>query len=543
MRSGREQDAPLTISGRTRRYAAIRMIPTPRHLLRLLAAGIRLVSGIFLGLALGCTGNTTGGPDSVAGYTARLDRRVPEWMKAAGVPGVALAVVHEGDLVWSGAYGTADPEAGREMTVDAVFRVESISKSVTAWGVMKLVQDGLIDLEAPVERYVDRETIPALSQARIGRGRSDSGITIRRLLSHDAGLAVGTIDLEFPPPSKQSAKRDEEMPSLRQTLAREARLVRQPGTGFGYSNVGFDLLELVIEEVTGRDFAEYMAAEILAPLGMKDSGFGWNEERRERIPVGTDLRGRPVPTYIRPTRASGGLFATVGDIARFVRAEMIGPRRIHQSVLGGNAVRSLHAPRIAIPGLFGLVADAYGFGHFVEILPDGRRAIWHGGQGHGWMSHFHAVPGSGEGIVILTNSQRSWPLMAEILRDWGAWAGIGSVGMTRISTGVSALRILTLAIFGVALGQFVRLVLGLRRGSRRFAPLGERARLERAGMVGGGVAILAGLAWSARQPYLLVSSIFPGTARLAGLALLSLALVLVLSAMMSPAAKDGPIPR
>ncbi len=67
-----------------------------------------------------------------------------------------------------------------------------------------------------------------------------------------------------------------------------------------------------------------------------------------------------------------------------------------------------------IPGLFGFAADAYGFRHFIETLPDRRRAVWHGGQGHGWMTHFHAIPESGDGIVILTNSQRSWPFMSRV---------------------------------------------------------------------------------------------------------------------------------
>ncbi len=524
---------------------------------RTLLLSLVFLSGI-VGIAAAEAGRPrrTNDPDaSLSHFTNHLDRRVPEMMEEMGVPGAALALVRDGDLVWSGAYGYADPVARREMTIDTIFRVESISKSLTAWGVMKLVEGGRIDLDAPVERYLGSTAIPALqntgrssetgaSHARSGTRtgpepddsdtppQTGSGITIRRLLSHDAGLALGTIGLEIPPPARDSAARYGDRPSLRDTLSREVQRLRPPGTGFAYSNVGFDLLELVIEEVTGRDFAEYMESEILGPLGMRDSGFGWSEARRPLLAVGTDLRGRPVAAYVRPTRASGGLFAPVEDIARFVRAEMSRPRGARQSILSEAGVRVLHEPRVEIPGLFGLVADAYGFGHFVETLPDGRRAVWHGGQGHGWMSHFHAVPESGEGIVILTNSQRSWPLIAAILRDWSRWRGLGPVKMTRITSGVAASKVFTLVMGLVALGQLGRVILGWHRGRRRFMPRSGAPRLLRATTAALGFALLALLAWSASQPYLLVSSIFPATARCAGFALLCFALVLLLSAAM-----------
>src|SRR5690606_26332007 len=119
--------------------------------------------------------------------------------------------------------------------------------------------------------------------------------------------------------------------------------------------------------------------------------------------TGYDLRGAPVPPYVYPVRASGGLLATVDDVARFVAASMTTPGARTSPVLAIESVHQLHVPRVRIAGLYWFVADAYGAGHFTEELRDGRLAVWHGGQGHGWMSHFHAVPEAGDGIVILTN--------------------------------------------------------------------------------------------------------------------------------------------
>jgi CubicO group peptidase (beta-lactamase class C family) len=92
--------------------------------------------------------------DSLTSFTAYLDGHIPQMLKKYNIPGVSMAIVNQGELVWSGAYGYADLESQRPMTVDTICRVESISKSVTTWGVMRLVEQGLFDLDAPVQQYL-----------------------------------------------------------------------------------------------------------------------------------------------------------------------------------------------------------------------------------------------------------------------------------------------------------------------------------------------------------------------------------------------------
>jgi CubicO group peptidase (beta-lactamase class C family) len=96
----------------------------------------------------------------------------------------------------------------------------------------------------------------------------------------------------------------------------------EPGSAFAYSNLGYAILELLVEDVTGRPFDEYMRDQILLPLGMQDSGFTWDRGRHGTCPSGYDLRGRPVPPFLYPTRASGGLLSTLEDVGRFVAAGM-----------------------------------------------------------------------------------------------------------------------------------------------------------------------------------------------------------------------------
>lgn len=456
-------------------------------------------------------------PGSLGAFATHLSRRVPSLMRQYGVPGVCMALVRGGALVWSGAFGYADRERGRPMTVDAVFRVESISKSVTAWGVMKLVEQGLVGLDDPVQQYLGDWELP-------GSEYPWHEVTVRRLLSHTAGLALGTIGNEYAPQSRA--------PSLQEHLAHEARLVQAPGAGFLYSNPGFNLLELLIEGASGQDFAEYMADEVLNPLGMGEASFDWSERLRPLIPTAYDLQGKPVPFYVQPARAAGGLMADAEGIARFVGAAMTRHAFGGQAVLGQESLGTLHTPEAGVAGMYGVVADGYGFGHFVEELPDGRRAVWHGGQGHGWMTHFHAVPESGDGIVILTNSQRSWPLMAQVLSDWAAWSGLGSVKMGRITYAVTALRVLVGVVLLLALWQVYRLGRDLRGGVRRWAPFARESWVLRLLEAVVGTGAIAALVWAAAQPYLAVAFVFPVTANRAGFAFFLLAVSLVASALL-----------
>ena len=476
-----------------------------------------MLPGLLLTLS-GCAPQPSDNRASLDIFSRYLDTQVPVLLQRYDVPGASVALVREGRVVWSGAYGYADREQGRRMMVDALFRVESIAKPVTAWGIYRLVEQGRIELDSSVQRYLG-EWQPPVSIY------SWQGVTVRRLLSHNAGLPLGTIGpgMEYPP--------EGEIPSLRETLFREARLIREPGTGFSYSNTGFNLLQLLVEQVSGEDFSRYMSGQVLKPLRMHGAVFGWDEARRDRMPTGYDRHGTPVADYVYPVQGAGGLLATVEDIARFVSAEMTASSGVNGPVLSQDAVGKLHTPQVEIPGLFGIVADGYGLGHFIEELADGRRAVWHGGQGHGWMSHFHAVPQSGDGIVILTNSQRSWPFMAQLLSDWAEWSGIGPVKMGRILYGITALQLFIVTIVLISLGLAYRLARGLLTGRRRFAPLSRQQRgIRLTGFILGSVVIEA-LAWAAVQPYLMISSIFPATAGQAAWALVVVAMMVMVSVL------------
>lgn len=450
-------------------------------------------------------------------FTSYLDQRIPKLMQSYRIPGLNIALVKEGKTIWTQAYGYAQLETGRMMTTDTRLRVESISKPVTAWGIMKLVEQGKIGLDTPVLSYIKNWQFPESSFAK-------EKITVRQLLSHSAGLSLGNIFSRYAP--------TQEIPTLRESLSMETVLQQEPGISFSYSNTGFNLLELLIEEVTGRDFADYMEEEILMPIGMSHSSYIWSAEFNPEVPDGHDLTGKPVPVYVYPEKGSGGLFATVEDIALFLVAGMPGFSQ-HHPVLSAQSINALYTPTINGLGIYSLVFDAYGLGYYIESL-GGRQAVSHGGQGAGWMTHFHAVPETGDGIVILTNSQRSWPFIAGILIDWAQWSGLPSVGMGKIISGQHVLMVLVGLIWITILWWGWQLGKALVSGKRRFAPLAKESRSLR--LLQGSISfiLLSILWWCQNQDYLFMSSVFPVVAGWLGISTAIFALVLLLSALLVP---------
>lgn len=493
--------------------AKTRSVPAP--VLIRGAAGVFLVGLLAAFLGRAPAPSPSDPPESII---RRFESRIPRLMRRYDVPALGIALIRGGEVVWQEAFGTADRGSGRPLSQDSIFRAESISKSVTSWGVLSLAERGLIDLDAPARRYLGDFPLPDSPY-------DEEAVTVRRLLSGDAGMVLGPVgpSVEYEPGAPK--------PTLRDALAGTVRMNREPGAGFEYSNVGFNLLELVVENVSGRPFARYMAEEVLGPLGMGDSSYEWNAAIRERSASGHDLKGRRVGAYVYSEKGSGGLFTTVRDIAAFARAGMRVPGGEGAGVLSAESVQALYAESAEIRGLFGMAADAYGFGHFTERLSDGRRAVWHGGQGHGWMTHFHSVPESGDGIVVLTNTQRSWPVISVLLADWSRWCGFKPVKFSRIRYGVAGMWVLVgvLALATLYLGG--RLAAGIVRGRLRFAPLESAGLPGRILRAAAGSAGIAGISWAATRPYLMVTSLFPGPAEKAGGAVLALSGVLLVSAL------------
>lgn len=448
-------------------------------------------------------------------FTSHLDNRIPVIMNDYNIPGANILMVKSGKIVWNKAYGFANIDKKIKMSNENYFRVQSISKSVTAWGIMKLADQGKIELDTPIEQYIKSWEFPE-SQF------SEEKITVRHLLTHTAGLYIGDFLTRYSPTGN--------IPDLKENLLNEAIMKNEPGRSFSYSNVGYNMLELLIEEVSGREYSEYMEQEIMIPLGMHHSNFELKEEFSSKIPTGYNLVGDAIPIYVYSHKASGGLFATAEDIANFLIAE-IALSTDTEKVLSTQYVNEITKLQVYDLGFYNIVFDGYGFGHYIEILTDGKKMISHGGQGTGWMTHFHASPETGDGIVILTNSQRSWPFIAYILSDWSKWSGLSSLGMERIIIGIKLLWFFIFIVWSVVFYQLWRITEGLALKERRFAKLSKRNLSSRVLPFILSIAIAIVLLWCVSQDYLFISSVFPIVSKWLCISMSFLSIILLLMAL------------
>lgn len=335
------------------------------------------------------------------------------------VPGAQVALVVDGKVVWSQGFGSAEIETGRPVEDDTLFQAASISKSFTAWGVMKMVEAGRMELDAPVESYLKRWHLPPSKF-------DPNQVTIRRLLTHSAGLSIARYE-GLPPGA--------EIPSLDVAFQQMADagvgifIENLPGT-FRYSDSNFLLLMLAIEDINGEPFSDYMQREIIDPLGLQRASFNWDESLLPNTAVGYDSFFIPYNQYLYAQKASAGLYTNAYDLAAFVAANLPGahgepPGR---GIISPESVKEMTGFQQAILGWDSWIySQGYGFGFFVEYLPSGQQVFSHMGGNPGWLSEFAALPGSGDGIVVLTNVTHGHELFADVVTEWTDWLGVGRV--------------------------------------------------------------------------------------------------------------------
>lgn len=427
-------------------------------------------------------------PPGLDALATRVAQATPALLARYHAPGAAVALVQDGRPAWSGGWGLADRATRAPVTTATVFQAGSISKAVTAWGVMRLVEEHRVDLDRPVESY--------LAGWRLPPSRFDPReVTVRRLLSHTAGLSVDGylgVDPARPvPPVEVALARPPDGPG-------PVRLVRRPGTRFSYSGGGYAVLQLLVERVTGRPFADYMGDEVLLPLGMSSSSFTWSPSLREATARPYATSGRVLPNYLFAAQAAEGLYTTAPDYARFLAAAMTGPEGEPpgRGVLAPSSVSLLLSPAPATFGASGLGRSGrYGFGYIVEHLPGGAPLVWHPGENRGWSSLFVALPSRGRAIVVLSNDNTG----VHVAGDLGClWARSTTGRVPQVCRTVGRVRVVTVllaaGLAAVALGGLALLLGRLARGDRVWAlPPGRRAWRRAVGTVGGALAWFSAL--------------------------------------------------
>ncbi len=304
------------------------------------------------------------------------------------IPGAAIVVVQNGDHIFSRGYGYADLEKKIKVSPsETVFFVESVSKSFTATAVMKLADEGYIDLGKDVNAYISAFQLPATFA---------QPVTVADLLVHTGGFDDTDIGAY--------AKKEAEVTPLSDYLKNNmpAR-VMPPGEIVSYSNHGYALAGLVVEEVSGMPFTQYMDQKILVPLEMFSSSFVLTDELENRLASpylrAGDKFQRGGFLYHNYSPA-GALKATVEDMANFIAVHLQGGQFMESRLLSTGALENMHQQQFAnheaLPGW------TYGF---YEKNMNGRRIIMHGGANRlGHMSELLLIPELQIGLFFASNT-------------------------------------------------------------------------------------------------------------------------------------------
>ena len=325
------------------------------------------------------------------------DSVVLSLMREFDVPSVIVAWVEDGKERIVGAWGEAGPD-GAPATVRTLYNLASVSKLVTAWGVLRLVDEGLVQMDAPMNA--------SLSRWRIAPGAGDpDGVTARRLLVHRGGLSV---------PGFVGFRGDSALPSLEDVLngipgqRDPVRLIGEPGGATAYSGGGYGVLQLLVEETAGTSFAAYMEREVLRPLGMADAAFRdpLDPAISSRTATPADWRGR----WLRPERfrlvAAAGLYGSARDLAALLDAELAGHRA--RALLSDSARALLHRP---------VAGGPWAAGHLVRTVGD-KTIIGHVGINTGFRGTLQIAPEAASGIAVFTNSDSGDYVYAELVCRW-----------------------------------------------------------------------------------------------------------------------------
>ena len=327
------------------------------------------------------------------------------------VPGLAMAIVHNGQVLSARGYGITDVRAAEPVDAHTVFRLASLSKSFAGTIAGMLVSEGAMRWDSRVVDYM-----PGL---RMSNPEAAEMITVADVLSHRVGLGRHTYDRDI--------EAGAEYTSLVQRLS-QAPMTCQPGDCYSYQNVAFSLVGDVVFATSGQFFNEAVSRRLFKPLGMHDASYGLdgiqNSPRWARPHVRSG-RGwtslTPKPTYYRVAPAAG-VNASISDMAQWLIANM----GYRPDVLPAPLLSTLHSPIVGTPGEMRgrrgswrsqrLNAAGYGLGWRVYDY-SGHRMVFHGGAVQGYRGAMAMLPERDLGVVILWNSGSSLPsgLMPTIL--------------------------------------------------------------------------------------------------------------------------------
>mgnify|MGYP005994549741 CR=1 FL=1 len=334
-------------------------------------------------------------------FITSLNTEIPAALKKYNVPGLAIAIIENGKLVVKKGFGLSNVAKNKKVTTKDGFNIGSISKMFTAWGVMKLVEEGKVNLDAPVSNYLKSWQLPTSKF-------DNSKVTVRKVLNHSAGLTVHGYN---------GYNNKKEVPTLINSLNgiknanEKVTLFVEPGTKWKYSGGGYSILQLLIEDVSGTSFEKFMKKNIFKPLKMKNTSFTINKKVLKRSAKAYDKNGKLIPLKLFAAKAAAGLHTTLDDLILFAQASF-------------NSNKALSKKSINLMTTATKISRGdYGLGYMIMNRFGNFTLTGHGGSNEGWHSGFMLDLKSKSGIIILTNGSNGRRVLFGNLKNWAKWHG------------------------------------------------------------------------------------------------------------------------
>jgi CubicO group peptidase (beta-lactamase class C family) len=377
-----------------------------------------IVAVVFLALTLGACDSGQTLDDRVAAIESAISSTIiirgetppavslEERMSRLNVPGLSVAVISDGEIEWAKAYGFADVEDQRRATTETLFQAASISKPVAAMAVLKLAEDGVVDLDQNVNDMLTSWQIPD------NEFTVEQKVTLRGLLNHSAGTTVWGF---------AGYENGTDIPTTIDVLegagnSEAVRVWKEPGESWRYSGGGYTVMELLIGDALQQPFPQLMKEIVLEPLEMSSSTYEQPLPAlfHERAASGYDTLGNRIngKWHVYPEMAAAGLWTTPSDLARYII-------EVQQAYRGNGRILSESTTKMMLQA--GM--NDHGLG---PIIQDPGLRFGHGGSNAGFKSSFTAFTEQGAGVIVMTNADNGAQLAEELILTIGqayGWSG------------------------------------------------------------------------------------------------------------------------
>jgi CubicO group peptidase (beta-lactamase class C family) len=338
----------------------------------------------ILVLALSLTGFSRTGNDFL-----KIEQRIEKEISKGAIPSIAIAVAKDGKIVYEKAFGWSDIGAKVKATINTSYQLASVSKPMTATGLMVLHRKRIITIDSPAEDYMS----PLKFKTYEGKA---SDIRLKNLLNHTSGLGT-YFDISY---ADEKIRKD----SFEEAFNKYGNTYYPPGSISEYSNLGYGLIDYIIARQSGKSFARFMQEEVFEPLGMADSFVQHTNRSDITIAKKYDSALRVLPDILNNTYGAGNLFSSIHDLILFGMFHLKNNLKNQKQILSREEIDLMHYYRDTNTLYPYYDSAVYGLGWYFKPNENGYKIVWHEGGMMGASSIIKLIPENNIAIAVIINS-------------------------------------------------------------------------------------------------------------------------------------------